>query len=131
MIEKITPLALKFSKFALVGMSGLIIDFAVTFVLKEKLKINKYIANSIGFVLAATNNYLFNRIWTFRNDHPDVPVQYVKFIAVSLIGLILNNAILKLLHDRLKLNFYIAKLIAIGIVLFWNFTANLFFTFNN
>lgn len=131
MIEKIIPLALKFSKFALVGMSGLIIDFGLTYVLKEIIKINKYVANSIGFVLAATNNYLLNRIWTFRNDNPYVSVQYLKFIAVSLIGLILNNAILKLLHDRMKLNFYIAKLIAIGIVLFWNFTANLFFTFNS
>ncbi len=129
MIEKLILLALKFSQFALVGMTGLIIDFVVTFLLKEKLKVNKYVANSSGFLVAATNNYLLNRMWTFRNDHPDVPIQYVKFIAVSLIGLVLNNAILKFLHDRMKLNFYIAKLIAIAIVLFWNFTANLFFTF--
>lgn len=129
MIEKLAPLILKFSKFAVVGATGLIIDFAFTFVMKEKLKINRYVANSIGFISAASSNYFFNRIWTFDNSSPDISVQYIKFIAISAIGLLLSTVILGLLHEKLKLNFYGSKLVAIGIVMFWNFTANLLFTF--
>ena len=48
----------KFLKFCIVGSSGMIIDFGTTWLLKEKVKINKYLANSTGFILAATSNYL-------------------------------------------------------------------------
>ncbi|OQC33736.1 MAG: GtrA-like protein [Bacteroidetes bacterium ADurb.Bin057] len=56
MIDKI--FILKFIKFCVVGASGMVVDFGVTWILKEKLKVNKYIANSTGFILAATSNYV-------------------------------------------------------------------------
>lgn len=130
MAYQLTEIALKFLKFAAVGCTGLIIDFAVTYGLKEKLHVNKYIANSAGFVLAASSNFFLNRIWTFGSSDPMVSLQYAKFIAVSIVGLFLNNLILSILHERLKFNFYLAKLTAIGAVLVWNFSANFFFTFN-
>ena len=52
----------KLIKFILVGFTGLFIDFGLTFFCKEKLNLNKYISNSIGFVLAALSNYFINRI---------------------------------------------------------------------
>ena len=40
----------------------MIVDFGMTWLCKEKLRWNKYLSNSIGFVLAATNNYIWNRL---------------------------------------------------------------------
>ena len=40
---------IKFIKFLIVGVSGLIIDFGLTYLCKEKIKLNKYLSNSIGF----------------------------------------------------------------------------------
>ena len=57
----------QFIKFCLVGGSGVFVDFGITWFFKEICHINKYIANSIGFVCAATSNYLLNRIWTFES----------------------------------------------------------------
>ncbi len=121
---------LKFIKFCIIGFSGIFIDFGATWVLKEKLRINKYIANSTGFVLAATSNYLLNRVWTFHSQNQQVISEYFTFMLISLLGLAINNSILFLLHDKLKLNFYLAKLIAIGVVTLWNFTMNYLFTFS-
>jgi len=59
-------LLLKFVKFCVVGLSGMGVDFGTTWILKEKVRINKYIANSTGFILAATSNYVWNRVWTFQ-----------------------------------------------------------------
>ncbi|WP_276373943.1 GtrA family protein [Chryseolinea sp. H1M3-3] len=56
--------------------------------------------------------------------------QYMKFIGVSSVGLLLSYTILKLIHEQLNWNFYLAKLIAIGVVMFWNFAINLIFTFS-
>lgn len=44
-------------------------------------------------------------------------------------GLVINNLTIWLLHGRFRLNFYMAKLFAIGVVTFWNFFMNYFFTF--
>ncbi|HIR94960.1 MAG TPA: GtrA family protein [Candidatus Coprenecus stercorigallinarum] len=120
---------LKFIKFGVVGCSGMIVDFGVTYLLKEKAKLNKFLSNSAGFVLAATNNYIWNRLWTFHSKNEDIPVEYLSFFIISLIGLGINNLTIYLLADRLKWNFYFSKLCATAIVMVWNFTMNLFFTF--
>jgi putative flippase GtrA len=129
MNEPIIDIFIKFLKFGLVGASGLAVDFGLTFLFKEKLKLNKYIANSIGFLSAASSNFSINRMWTFASADPDIINQYMKFIGVSLGGLLLSYTILKLLHEQLNWNFYLAKLIAIGFVMSWNFSINLIFTF--
>ncbi len=121
---------LQFIKFCVVGGTGMIVDFGITFLLKEKLKINKYIANSAGFIAAASSNFFLNRLWTFQSKAPDVTQQYMQFIGISAIGLGLNNLIIYLLNNKLNVNFYLSKLIAIVCVTLWNFLMNYFFTFN-
>lgn len=139
---------IKFIKFAIVGCSGLALDFGVTYLCKEVLRINKYIANSIGFALAATSNFLFNRMWTFGSTDPRMVRQYLYFLTISLIGLGLNNLTIWLLNGKFAINFsrlvkiyvltginddiinfYCAKLIAILCIVMWNFVMNYVFTF--
>jgi putative flippase GtrA len=120
---------LKFIKFCAVGFSGMILDFGTTWILKEKFRINKYISSSVGFVLAATSNYTLNRYWTFRSGNRQVATEYLSFMLIALAGLGINNFVIFLLHDKMKLNFYIAKVFAVGVVTVWNFAMNYLFTF--
>ena len=120
---------LKFLKFCVVGLSGMVIDFSTTWLQKEKAKVNKYIANSTGFILAATSNYIWNRIWTFQSENSQIAVEYFSFILISIAGLGINNFVIYLLNDRLKINFYLSKLLAIGVVTVWNFLMNFIITF--
>jgi putative flippase GtrA len=117
----------KFIKFGIVGFTGMFIDFSITFLLKEKLKVHRFLANSVGFTFAASSNYLLNRIWTFRSLDPEVLYQYGSFFLISLIGLAINNFFLYLFEKRF--NFYFAKFLAIGVTVIWNFFANYIFTF--
>lgn len=130
MKEMLLPLLGRLIKFCAVGFSGMIVDFFFTWLCKEKIKWNKYISNSIGFVLAATNNYIWNRLWTFQSQGTEIVREYSSFFIISLVGLGINNAVIYLLHDRLKLNFYLAKILAIGVVTLWNFGMNYLFTFD-
>jgi putative flippase GtrA len=123
-------LLIKFVKFGVVGVSGVIVDFGTTWLLKEKVRLNKYVANSTGFACAVVSNYLLNRWWTFHSSDPDVGAQFAKFTAVALVGLAMNNAIIYYLTERKGTKFYMAKAIATGIVVLWNFGANYVFTFN-
>ena len=120
----------KFLKFGVVGFSGLFVDFGITYLTKEKLNIPKYIANALGFLTAATTNYFLNRVWTFESDNPELMVEFTEFFIISIIGLGLNTLLLWLLVSRFKMNFYVAKVFAIGLVTIWNFLANAFITFN-
>lgn len=130
MVDMLTrEVAWKFVKFGVVGVSGVIVDFGFTYVCKEWLKIQKYVANAIGFTLAASSNYFLNRIWTFHSNNPQIAVEYGQFLFVSLIGLAINTLVLWLLVSKVKFNFYFAKLFAIGVVTIWNFVVNLNYTF--
>ncbi|MFA6702781.1 MAG: GtrA family protein [Dysgonamonadaceae bacterium] len=120
----------KLLKFGIVGISGMLIDFSITWICKDRLRINKYIANTIGFLLSATSNYILNRIWTFQSHNKQITREYVSFLFISLIGLGLNNLVIYILHGKFNLNFYKSKIVATGIVVIWNFSANYFFTFN-
>jgi putative flippase GtrA len=117
----------KFFKFIVVGFSGMIVDFSITILLKEKLKINRYISNSAGFTIAASSNYLFNRLWTFESNNPKVLVEYSTFFLISLIGLFINNLIIYMFEKKLK--FYFAKFLAIMVTSLWNFLANYYLNF--
>ncbi len=123
------PLFLKFLKFSIVGFSGIFVDFGITYILKEKAKIHKYVASSAGFVFATASNYYLNRIWTFKSVGASVIVQFEKFFIIAFIGLIISNTLIYIFNDKLKYNFWFCKLSAIILVSFWNFFANYIYTF--
>jgi putative flippase GtrA len=107
----------------------MILDFSITWILKEKARINKYLANSTGFIVAASSNYAWNRWWTFQSTNQHYMVEYFSFILIALAGLVINNLVIFLLNDKSKLNFYLSKLIAVGVVTAWNFGLNYLITF--
>jgi putative flippase GtrA len=120
---------LKFLKFGVVGFSGVAVDFSFTWLCKEKLKIQKYVSNAIGFTIAASSNWFLNRIWTFESHNPHVATEYITFLLISIIGLGINTLILWFLTDKMKINFYLSKLGAIAVVTVWNFIINYLITF--
>jgi putative flippase GtrA len=125
----VTSVGFKFLKFAVVGTSGVLVDFSITYLAKEKLGIQKYVANAMGFSVAATTNFFLNRIWTFQSNDPQVVQQWVKFFVIAVIGLGLNTIMIWYAHQRKGHNFYLAKAVAIVLVMIWNFIANFLYTF--
>ena len=120
---------IKLLKFGVVGFSGMVIDFGVTYLCKEKLKINKYISNMFGFTIAVINNYILNRLWTFNSNNQNWQGEFFKFLLFSLTGLAINTLLVYLLNGRFKINFYWSKAIAIVCVFFWNYSLNSLFNF--
>ncbi len=119
----------EFFKFCIVGTSGLVVDFGITSLCKEKLHIYKYVANALGFLAAASSNFMLNRYWTFRGTLGDAGRQYLRFLIIAMIGLAINSLVIYILHDRRGRGFYFSKICATAIVTFWNFFMNYFFNF--
>ncbi len=120
----------KIFKFGIVGFIGMCWDFLITWLLKEKFKVNKYVANSIGFSCAVINNFILNLYWTF-NVSGNTTNFFIRFILISIIGLGLNNFFVWLFNERFHVNFYGAKALAVLCVFAWNFTANNYFNFHS
>ena len=71
-------LLIKFLRFGIVGTTGMVIDFSITWLCREKLHFNKYIANTLGFSFAVINNFILNRVWTFENKSLEWQPQFYK-----------------------------------------------------
>ncbi len=134
-------LVYKFLRFALVGTSGFIVDFSVTALVSYLLGVSLSIATGIGFCFGATSNYILNRLWTWRSKEEAVTREYLKFLLVSLIGLGVHYLVFLGWFSTFDFSFtvfdiiitpdWIAKIVATGVVMVWNFIANNFYTFRS
>ena len=116
------------AKFCVVGASGYIVNLAVYATLVKGLGFH-YIPAAIGsFVVAVTNNYAWNRLWTFRGSQGSVAYQGVRFLIVSSLSLLANLAILYALVE-LGLGALPAQAIAIVLVTPLNFVGNKLWSF--
>lgn len=134
----------RFVKFAIVGAAGSITDFAVLNLLVQVAGLPLAVANTISFIVAVMQNFALNRIWTFPESRErNASGQLAQFAMVSLVGYLLSQLVLLSLHHLWEstwiayygpeighfVSYNVAKLFAIGVVLFWNFTANRLWTY--
>src|SRR5919108_4429042 len=84
-------------KFCLVGGSGYVVNLCVFAVAVEVLDLHHLIGATLAFVVAVTNNFWWNRHWTFkaRGGHPGF--QAARFFAVSIAAFLLALSVLELL----------------------------------
>ena len=128
----------RFTRFLTVGAVGTLLDFSILTVLKLA-GLPTLFANSLSFTAGLLNNFTWNRLWTFGDIvKADWRRQFAQFTLVSLIGLTLNNLIVLSLESILgtllgqpQWGYLPAKVIATGVVVFWNYFANRTWTFKN
>ena len=79
-----------FIRFGLVGVLGFVWDTGTVYALRSFTGL--YIAGTCGFFVAATFNWLCNRLWTFKAaQHAPAHVQWTKFLATNALGFVFNR----------------------------------------
>jgi putative flippase GtrA len=116
-------------KFGLVGGSGYLINLGVFALLAENLGVQHLIAAVGAFCVAVTNNFLWNRYWTFGPGEGLARFQAVRFFVVSLASLGLNLALLELLVSSGSMGELTAQAIAVAVAMPFNFLGNKLWTF--
>lgn len=143
----------RFTKFAIVGAIGTVVDFIVLNSLIQLAGFEKVWANTCSFTAAVIGNFVWNRLWTFPESREfSLLSQLGQFALVNLAGLIINQAIFLGLDrfvlgdagalaspmsalagvigmEHFTLAYNLAKAIAIIVVLFWNFGINRIWTY--
>lgn len=118
-----------FVKYAIVGLSGTLIDLVSLYLLVEFFFLPVLLAASLAFILAVINNFILNKFWTFRHPSKNYKKLFIKFLIVSLVGLGLTLLSMYLLVYLLAIWYIAAKIITSVLVVAWNFLANRLWTF--
>lgn len=121
--------------FLFIGAFSTIFDISILLILKQFFpydvvyfnKIPISIDNCISFTISSVINFLLNRSINFKNTHEQVFYQYLHFLAIGIVGLILNSIAFGYLSQYMTT--VPAKIIAALIVICWSFPANRFITF--
>jgi dolichol-phosphate mannosyltransferase len=115
-------------QFSIVGGSGFLVNLAVYAFALDYIGLEYHLAATLSFVVAATNNYLWNRIWTFRKQRGHLAYQGIRFFVVS--GLAYGTNLLFLsAFVYLGLGKVIAQAAAIVLVTPVNFIGNKLWSF--
>jgi putative flippase GtrA len=116
-------------KFGLVGGSGYLINLAVFAVLASNLGVHHTIAAVGAFAVAVSNNFLWNRHWTFGPGDGPASFQAARFFVVSLASLALNLVVLEVLITSASVGELTAQAIAVAVAMPFNFLGNKLWTF--
>ncbi|HEV7178768.1 MAG TPA: GtrA family protein [Candidatus Baltobacteraceae bacterium] len=120
----------QFVKFAVVGASGLIVNFVIAHVLQKTTTFSGFTDFAIGFMAGGVSNYVLNRIWTFRsNRHP--LIEGMQFLIVSLIALVLGKIVFMLAAHYEFNHFTMTWFAATVAGVFVNFFLNKYWTFKH
>lgn len=120
---------LQLFKFGLVGGSGYVVNLGVFALLTASLGVHHMAAAIGAFCVAVTNNFLWNRHWTFGPGDGPAHFQAARFFAVSTASLCLNLIVLEALVATETLGDLTAQAIAVAVAMPFNFLGNKLWTF--
>jgi putative flippase GtrA len=115
------------AKFCTVGAVGYAVNLAVYATLIDA-GLHYNLAAACSFLVAVTNNYTWNRLWTFRGQRGHVGYQGLRFLVVSLLALGANELLLTALVAA-GAGKVVGQAIAIVLVTPINFVGNKLWSF--
>jgi dolichol-phosphate mannosyltransferase len=95
---------LQLVRFGVVGASGYVVNLLVYTLLEHGLSVAYPVAATGAFAVALSNNFVWNRLWTFRASDGHAGFQAARFCVVSLVAFAFNLVVLYTLVEGLGMN---------------------------
>ena len=106
----------KIINFGLVGVFATAIEYILLIVLKEFFNVDVIIASGIAFTVSLLFNYVF-----VDKKEMSKTKEMTGFFITAIIGLGINQVMMYILVDTVKIYYLFAKVISTGTVMIWNF----------
>lgn len=120
--EEMEHLLIQIFKFGIVGVVATIIDFFFLYVFKEVCQFEVVVANTLSFGISVVYNYFASLVFVFDvNPEKSQKKNFIIFIIFSVIGLFLNDLIVWVVTDKLRVHYLLSKVIATVFVMVFNF----------
>jgi dolichol-phosphate mannosyltransferase len=115
-------------KFGIVGISGIVVNLGILFLLVEFFGLNKDLASPIAIEFAILNNFIWNDLWTFGSvENQKVSGRWHRLVAFNMVsvgGAAINYGIFLVLTSWFAVYYLAAQFIGILVAFVWNFLIN-------
>ena len=109
-------------KFTVVGAIAFVIDFSTMTFLTEVFGVDYLISTTIGFIVSVIFNYLASMRFVFAHkEGMSRRREFIIFIVLSTLGLVLNDVLMFLGVDLLGIDYRVTKILATAVVTAYNF----------
>lgn len=100
------------------------IDFAILVALTEAAGLHYLLAAGFSFLVGTTLSYLLSILWVFPvRRFSSKAAEYLLYIAVGVVGLGLNEALLWFFTETVGIFYMVSKACAGSLIFFWSFGA--------
>jgi putative flippase GtrA len=120
---------LQLVRFSIVGASGYAVNLVLYALCVKVLGIDYLVAESVAWIVAAGNNFVWNRHWTFKAHDGQVHMQAIRFFVISLVALGFNLIVLQILVETAGMDKLAAEVIALAASTPLNFLGNKLWSF--
>lgn len=118
----------QFMKFGIVGVIAFVIDYGFMVLLTEVFGVPYLISTTVSFIISVIFNYFASMRFVFkRKDDMSRRREFIIFVVLSVIGLVINDVFMWLMVDFLFIDYRISKIVVTFIVAVWNFVTRKFF----
>lgn len=108
-------------KFGIVGGLAFVIDYSLLYILTEFCGIYYFYSSIISFIVSLIFNYIASMKWVFNVNKKQTLKDIIIFITLSVIGLGINQLVMYIMVETMKVYYMISKIVATVIVMIWNF----------
>lgn len=112
----------QFTKFGIVGVICFVIDYGVMVLLTEACGTPYLLSCGISFSISVVVNYYLSMKYVFASrDDMSKRKEFIIFVILSVIGLLLTEALMWIIVDILAIHYMVSKVLVTGIVMIFNF----------
>ena len=127
-MKRIKKLLVQFCKFGLVGTLCFFIDYGVMVLLTETSGLGYFLSSAISFTLSVVVNYILSMCFVFKGKDDLNKVQEMAiFVALSMVGLALNQMIMWIAVEFFRVFYAVAKIFSTMLVTVYNFISRKLF----
>lgn len=105
--------------YLIVGGIATIVEWICFWIFKQWM--HYLVATAIAFVVSTFSNWAVGRWIMFKGDNKQLLKELLQIYVTSVVGLIFNLAIMWVAVEHFSCPDMVSKIIATGIVFFWNF----------
>jgi putative flippase GtrA len=122
---------LQLLRFAVVGGSGYVVNLVVFAFAHHAVGLDYRLAAAVAFLIAVSNNFAWNRVWTFAAQRGRVRMQAPRFLVVSVVTFVITLGLLTAFVELVGLSEVAAQALSVGLGLPLNFVGQKLWSFRS
>ena len=110
-----------FFLYLIVGGIATIVEWIIFYILNSLFYLHYIPSTIIAYIISTFSNWAAGRLLVFKRSEKGFVAEIFSIYAASIIGLLLNLAIMWVIIDFVNANSMIAKIVATILVFLWNY----------